>query len=341
VTEVIQPKGGATVREPAFRLAVVNHGGRDPDQAFPDGPGSPDAGGHPPVNYHAYAAATRGWFCCSADSVPPDAGGVLVLMRRRIRYAEEAVKLLKGRGFRVMVAWKEAGSIQVAEQLAGPARLVRFRSICAMADGAVASTPDLVALYGGAGARRVDFLPTPYPVDDPRWDFDVPVEQRQGVWIGTRDFETPSRNHRAALIAARSFGVPVTVTNFDGNRGRKWIAETGIEPAEIIEERLGYPDYLRRVARHRIVFQLDRSRVPGQVAGDAALCGVPCVGGDGAVDELLLPERPDPARLLADDPYYAEIVRGIAGRARGLLAFQVLAKRLAAFFAGEPQATVG
>lgn len=40
------------------------------------------------------------------------------------------------------------------------------------------------------------------------------------------------------------------------------------------------------MARHKIVLQLDRSHVPGQVAGDALLCRIPCVGGDGAIERI-------------------------------------------------------
>ena len=47
-----------------------------------------------------------------------------------------------------------------------------------------------------------------------------------------------------------------------------------------------YPDYLRDVAKHKIVLQLDCSHVPGQVAGDALLCRIPCVGGDGAIERI-------------------------------------------------------
>ena len=42
-----------------------------------------------------------------------------------------------------------------------------------------------------------------------------------------------------------------------------------------------YVDYLRVMAAHKIVFQLDTSFVPGQVAGDALICRLPCVGGNG------------------------------------------------------------
>ena len=83
----------------------------------------------------------------------------------------------------------------------------------------------------------------------------------------------------------------------------------------IVPGKLPYPEYLRLMARHRIVFQLDRSGVPGQVAGDALLCGLPCVGGDGAIDRLVFPELCGTSLsvqsavnvakgLLEDDPYY-------------------------------------
>ena len=57
---------------------------------------------------------------------------------------------------------------------------------------------------------------------------------------------------------------------------RRRLAELSF-PAETARDRgtESYPDYLREVARHKIVLQLDRSRVPGQVAGDALLCRMP------------------------------------------------------------------
>src|SRR5438477_11918474 len=57
------------------------------------------------------------------------------------------------------------------------------------------------------------------------------------------------------------------------------------------EKRMGYRAYLGEVARHKIIFQLDRSRVPGQVAGDALLCRSVCVGGDGAIERLAFPDK--------------------------------------------------
>ena len=61
----------------------------------------------------------------------------------------------------------------------------------------------------------------------------------------------------------------MTVVNEDGRGGAQ--ANRGRGPCQmrvIIEGWLPYPDYLRLMAQHRIVLQLDRSAVPGQVAGD-------------------------------------------------------------------------
>lgn len=106
-----------------------------------------------------------------------------------------------------------------------------------------------------------------------------------------------------------------------------------------------YPDYLRLVASHRIVLQLDRGAVPGQVAGDALLCGVPCVGGDGAIDRIAFPYccglgrsvdqlREIASCLLRDDDACA----GVASRAGNIalerLSFRVVSEELAAYFAG-------
>src|SRR5438876_10792614 len=60
---------------------------------------------------------------------------------------------------------------------------------------------------------------------------------------------------------------------------------TGVQTCALpIWKRKSYPEYLRDVSRHKIVLQLDRSHVPGQLAGDALLCRIPCVGGDGAIE---------------------------------------------------------
>ena len=110
-----------------------------------------------------------------------------------------------------------------------------------------------------------------------------------------------------------------------------------------MEGPLSYTAYLREMARHRLVFQLDRSGVPGQVAGDALLCRLPCVGGDGAVEQLAFPalagHDKSPAQvveiaaaLLADPARYDQAWREGQARAEQNLSFAVIGQRLAAFY---------
>lgn len=318
-----------------MKLVVLNAGGKDPAQEFPDFAGAVDASVHPPVNYHAYAACTGGSFQRETAAVPP--GPVLLLLRKDLKAALKALQVLRAKGCYVAISWKESGLHQVAEQLDGAKSIELFKEICSSADGALSSTPDLVALYQASGASKAVFIPTPYPLEDHRWDFSVPMEQRAGVFIGTREFNVPSRNHFAAVMFACGLGVPVTVFNFEGRSARRKLLALGV--SEIIEERLAYPDYLRVMARHRLVLQLDRSAVPGQVAGDALLCRMPCIGGNSATEQLVFPRintleelEPLALRLIHDPEFNRSFTAEALDHARAKLGFSVVAKKLEEFY---------
>ena len=315
-----------------MQLAVLNPGGRDAEQRFPDWAGAPDAHGHAPVNYHAYAACTRGGFFRDAKNIPGEMRAVLVLLRKDLKPALAAVKALKAEGRMVAISWKEGGQHQVAQQLDSAANLALFREICSLADGALSSTPELVWLYISGGVNVSEFIPTPYPVDDARWDFSRTLAEREGIFIGTREWDVPSRNHAAALLRASSLGEPVTVFNLDGRSGRKKLDAIPFGSLRVIEERLPYPDYLREMAKCRVVFQLDSSAVPGQVAGDALLCRMPCVGGNGAVDRSAFGEGADLMKLLRNDAAWHDAVDASQTRAREVLSFSACAVRLREFF---------
>ena len=319
-------------------FAVLNPGGRDPAQAFPNGAGSPQDPGHPPVNYHAYAACCNGGFYRRVSEIPAPTQAVLVLLRRKgLEEARTAIRDLKKSGRRVLVSWKESGLHQVADALADAKRHDIFRVICREADGFLSSTPDLVPLYRSAGCKTGTFLPTPYPVDAPAWDFSRNLEERAGIFIGTREFSVPSRNHLLAVSTACTLG-PVTVINTDGRAGERLLRSISPE-IKIVNGTLPYPEYLRLIASHRLVFQLDRSAVPGQVAGDALLARVPCVGGDGAVDRLAFERLSGPQidaaqlaqELLTDDHAYGREVERSQHAALEHLSFGAISKRRAEF----------
>ena len=275
----------------------------------------------------------------------------MLLLRGDFSASERALEALQKAGRFVAVSLKETGLHQIANQLRDPARLARFVRIVRRADGCIAPTPEAADLYRTirGKADRVAFIPTPYPIDDKRWDFSRPIEQRSGIFIGTREWDVPSRNHLAALLLARKIseetGAPVTVFNFDGRKGARLLSEIGLgaDKLRVLTKKLAYPDYLREVARHKIVLQLDTSFVPGQVAGDALLCRVPCVGGNGAIDRLAFPELcgfarsidelgKTASRLLIDREFIEASVRALIPAASKSLSFGIVAKQLAEFF---------
>jgi len=332
-----------------FRLTVLNPGGRDAAQDFPDGAGE-TALPHPPTNFHAYAACTRGRFQREIKDAIAQSTPVLLLLRGDFGASERALEgLQKARRF-VAVSLKETGLHQIAEQLQNSARLARFVRIVQKADACLAPTPEAADLYRALrGPERATFIPTPYPIDDPRWDFSRPIEQRSGIFIGTREWNVPSRNHLAALFVARqwseSTGEHVTVFDYEGRKGARLLSEIGFgaEKLRVLNRKLAYPDYLRELARHKIVLQLDTSFVPGQVAGDALLCRVPCVGGNGAIDRVGFPETCGFARsieeieglalrLLTDQEFYRAHVATLIPAAMRSVSFAVVAKELEAFF---------
>lgn len=336
-----------------FRLTVLNPGGRDPEQQFHSVP-DPGEGAHPPINFHAFAASTFGAFHRDTRRALGEKTPVLLLLRRDFRTSERALAELKREGRTVAVSLKETGLHQIAQQLRDPAKLSRFIKIVTNADGCIATTPEAAEIYQRVRSKHdpatVAFIPTPYPIEDQRWNFSVPRDEQSGIFIGTREWDIPSRNHFATLLVAResceATGEPVTVVNLDGYKGRRLLGELNFPKGKLrlIEKWKAYPDYLRDVASHKVVLQLDRSRVPGQVTGDALLCRIPCIGGDGAVERIAFPKTCAAGRtiteiasmaldLLKSPELRQAIVSESQERAQERLSFKSVRSQLVKFFA--------
>src|ERR1044071_4226010 len=222
------------------------------------------------------------------------------------------------------------------------------------ADACIATTPQAAEIYqrvrGKHDPATVTFIPTPYPVEDQRWDFSLACDEQSGIFVGTREWDVSSRNHLVALLIARQLcqatSEPVTVVNLDGYKGRRLLGELNFPKGKLrlIEKWKSYPDYLREVARHKIILQLDRSHVPGQVAGDALLCRIPCVGGDGAIERIAFSKTCGEGRtiteiasmaldLLKNPDLREAIVTESEQRALEHLSFRAVRSQLAKFFA--------
>ena len=336
-----------------FRLTVLNPGGRDPEQQFHSVP-APSEGAHPPVNFHAFAASSFGAFHRDVRRALGENTPVLLLLRSDFRTSGRALTDLKKDGRTVAVSLKETGLHQIANQLGDPAKLSRFMKIVTQADVCIATTPEAAEIYQRVRSQRnpatVAFIPTPYPVEDQRWDFSMPRNEQSGIFVGTREWDVPSRNHFAALLVAQHLseatGEPVSVVNLNGYKGRRLLGELNFPEGtlRLIEKWKSYPDYLRDVARHKIVLQLDRSHVPGQVAGDALLCRIPCVGGDGAIERIAFSKTCGEGRtinevasmaldLLKNPDLREAVVAESQERAREWLSFEAVRTQLEKFFA--------
>ena len=336
-----------------FRLTVLNPGGRDAEQRFQSIP-APGAGAHPPINFHAFAACTSGAFHRDARRAIAENTPVLLLLRSDFRASESALAELKREGRTVAVSLKETGLHQIAQQLRDPAKLSRFIKIVTQADACIATTPEAAEIYQRVRSKHdpatVTFIPTPYPLEDKRWDFSMPRSEQSGILIGTREWDIPSRNHFAALLIARQLcettDEAVTVVNLDGYKGRRSLGKLNFPEGKLrlIEKWKAYPDYLRDVAQHQIVLQLDRSHVPGQVAGDALLCRISCVGGDGAIERIAFSKTCGEGRTINDiasmalhllkNPELREaVVVESQKRARERLSFEWVRSQLVKFFA--------
>jgi hypothetical protein len=323
-----------------FRLTVLNPGGCDRAQDFSLGVHAPNDNEHAPVNFHGYAACTGGVFHRDVQRAVAEGLPVLLLLRSDFKSTQRALVELKREQLTVVVSLKETGLHQIAQQLHNPTQAARFREIVQAADGFLAATPEALLFH-----RSGRFIPTPYPLHDQRWNFSRPFDERNGIFVGTREWDVPSRHHLAALILALRLRQPVTVFDENPRRCRKVLEGLGFSLGmlRVVERRLPYRDYLAEMARHKIVLQADKSAVPGQVAGDALLCRMPSVGGDGAIDRLgfrdtcgfgrSLGEIEElAAQLLRDAAFYSAAVTASQEAARQTVSYDLVAAQLAEFF---------
>jgi hypothetical protein len=336
-----------------FKLTVLSPRGRDPEQYF-DQPTTPESGGHPPVNFHGFAACTRGTFHREVKAAIAEKTPILLLLRGDFKASQRALNECRAAKRTVVVSLKETGLHQIAQQMSNGGKISRFLDVVNRADGCLATTPEAADLFRQARGKQdrttVGFAPTPYPLEDPKWNFAVQPDKQKGIFIGTREWDVPSRNHFAALLLARRIseatGETVTVFNLDRRRGVKRLAGMNfpIGKLRVIEGRKPYAEYLRVMAAHKIVLQFDRSGVPGQVAGDALLGRTLCVGGDGVIERIAFPNSCGNGRafdqiisiatdLVNNTPARATAIMESQWRALERISFQATRPQLAAFFA--------
>ncbi len=324
-------------------LAVLNPGGRDRPRSYFDGPGRPGDATPPPIGVHAYAACCKGSLHREAKSIPAGVQNVLILLTKsNLRRAMAELRELQARHTCVRIAFRQSREQDIADLLGDVTRHELFCEICREANGAIADSPLMAALFKAAGATHIRVIPPPCPVDFPDWDFSQPLTKKRGIFIGTQSFSDSSQRHATALMIANRISIdlacPLAVLNSEGRRGGmilKRIQKTN-PLLFIVEAPLDYPDFLRLMALHRIVWHLNANDDP--IATASLLCRMPCLGGSGTISRTAFPKLSVPATLedmdsaartlLSCDTDWRDAVEDSQARARESLSFAITASLL-------------
>lgn len=345
-----------------FKLKVLNPFSIDPRQEFTNYAGDVNDTFHAPINWHAYAACSSGVFCKDVLEIQEKDNVLFVCSLTVVEKCFNVFKLLKNRGIKVVVAFKPSGTTQIAQHLSSAEKLHYFQLIVQEADACLAPTEELLSVFRSIRLDKdpetVCFIPTPYPIEDVRWNFSLPLEQKRGIFIGTREFHILARNHLAALLMAsaisNNLNCHVTVINpqqrkktsfFKKKEYHNLFDSLNFKPEllKIIPSKLPYSEYLKLMSSHRIVLQADQTTVPGQVAGDSLLCRMPCVGGVGAVERLVFSDlcgfgktlgelQALAQKLLTDNLFYNLIIEKSQEEARKKISFSAVFKKLDEFY---------
>ncbi|MFZ4587594.1 MAG: hypothetical protein ACOYNG_01275 [Terrimicrobiaceae bacterium] len=300
--------------------------------------------GRDPAFVHAYATCAGGEVFTSTKNLPGDPV-LLVLRKNNLRRTLAAIEFLRRRCSKILVTIGRSSSHDLAAMLGDTTRWELFRTICSTCDGVISPVPELVPLLLATGAPQVEFLPVPIQVPDAVRQ----VEGLRGIFVGTREFCTPARHHLAAVALAdtlsRRLAIPLAVLNSEGRDGGMLLKDFQRRNPlfYIIEAPVTRADFLDVMRLHRIVWQLDATSGPGRIAADSIFCGIPCVGGNGAIESLAFPGLCGPRahaellqsaeRLLTDDSFWMETMHSALEKSRSSLSFASISERLAAFCA--------
>jgi hypothetical protein len=254
------------------------------------------SGTHPPVNYHAYAACVGGVFTNRWDADVLGSTNVLLIITSQVEEALLTAVKLKALGKKIFVTFKETGFLQIALQLQNKRNLEFFRKLMDQVDGVICPVPALQSFFDSYKLTRpnlkIQFIPTPYPVDHSSMRLRRDYQNRQGIFLGTREFFKPARNHFLGLEIAfqlsEATAEPVTLIFKDGWQGRRLLKKFNWKAGQLrlLERTSSYGEFLDLLSKHKLVVQWDQSLVPGQIAGDCLLTSTPCLGGNGAIDGL-------------------------------------------------------
>ena len=164
-----------------FRLTVLNPGGRDPEQQF-HGALLPAKAPIPRSIFMLSPRAHSGLFIAKPTTPSP----------KRYRFSVFAWRLWRGGARTDSIKaggpprrdfTKRNGAAPDRAPVARPGEICPLLKIVNRADACLAPTPEAADIYQRTRSKwdpvTVAFIPTPYPIEDQRWDFSV-GERDQG-----------------------------------------------------------------------------------------------------------------------------------------------------------------
>lgn len=343
-----------------LHIEVLNYKGRDAfvDYKILEKRHFIEASIHPPINFHSFAAASNSAFHQSLQTLPNKNASsnfiILLLLRKNTKNTYKVLDYLKKNNYKVMVSWKETGDFQINSQLSNAKSLEYYFKILKQSDYILAVTKNnyniLECLCEELGIlkNKLIYKPTPYPFDTDIWqkilsDF-TDLNKRDGIFVGTRDFHTSTRLHLETIFLscqlAQKLNCKISVIENSKNKSMakkiiKIIKDylKNSQKLNFVDKPLPYYDYLKLMASHKIVFQLDQSNVPGQVAGDALMSKLLCVGGNSEISKIAFNKFSSEnntyselfkvaQKLLADKEFYNEMIIESQEIGRNVLGFK-------------------
>ena len=306
----------------------------------------------PPLGYIGFAVASHGRiFRTLTDSVA-DPQPILIVADARLEAAKSAIQTIRNAAAnaprRVLLTFVERAMKEIMAELRNPQSMERFKALLNLADGMIVSAPELLGFINSLNVNcQCIHIPAPYPLENPQWDVSLPTNQRSGIFFGDIPFREPDRNmlawlYAAAEIAAKT-GHHLSIFSTPGFSQGPTAAQLGLSAPMFTQiPACDYGSYLQHLASHRIVIKPNSLDGVSNVAGDALLSRIICVGGEGTLERVAFRESCGSGRssdniraiaesLLTDDAFYDRQVEKSQQIAMQSMSFGAVNARLEEF----------
>lgn len=260
-------------------------------------------------SFHSLAVAAQGEFF--VYNKPGWQGvfkyeNIIILVKDTPKAVLPLIKQLKKAGKRVLVGFHENGDylsqIIISQPSPDEFWLSHFAELVEESDGLYSIMPSKESIFEWFFNKPVFSTLHAAPYDEWRHNFSVPRKDRKGLFLATRTFnQFLRRNTFEGLMIAMTAMSKINNEKNDTEDHVTVVCEDSFHfdrifsffrhknvPLDVVKGPLPYEDWLKLIAKHKMVFQFDYSNTLGQVAMDAALVDVPCIGSNTEVSRAAI-----------------------------------------------------